>query len=403
MPTSKDRNKMADQETNQMISDFSGITGVDEDRAKFYLQSSNWELNVALETFYDNSSDDQLAQQYAENQSDERTLESSSDDTITTPSVLQTAGVQAPTARTKVTSNIFSLSSYQEDNESGNSDTEEGQAYYAGGSEHSGQQILGPDKQKKSKNPTGNLFDAAKKHGAAVVAEESNDENSSKKTYFRGAGYTLGSDVEPSQQVSSSLSKNELDSTQPQIVVIKFWSNGFSVDSGPLRDFNDPLNKNFLDSIAKGEVPSELRKLVHNAEVHVNMEDHREEEYVKQKETLSAFSGRGQMLGSPIPNIVSELPTVPNSSGDCQNSVFQVNESKPMTSIQIRLSDGTRLVTKFNHDSRVGDIRNVVRNARPNTGNFNLMTTFPNKVLTDDSISISDAKLLNAVIVQRMT
>jgi UBX domain-containing protein 1 len=31
----------------------------------------------------------------------------------------------------------------------GSSDEEEGQAFYAGGSEHSGQQVLGPGKKKK--------------------------------------------------------------------------------------------------------------------------------------------------------------------------------------------------------------------------------------------------------------
>lgn len=35
-------------------------------------------------------------------------------------------------------------------------------------------------------------------------------------------------------------------------VVLKLWKNGFSVDNEPLRDFNDPANKEFLESISKG-------------------------------------------------------------------------------------------------------------------------------------------------------
>jgi len=35
-------------------------------------------------------------------------------------------------------------------------------------------------------------------------------------------------------------------------VVLKLWSNGFSVDDGPVRDFHDPGNKEFLDSVRKG-------------------------------------------------------------------------------------------------------------------------------------------------------
>lgn len=34
--------------------------------------------------------------------------------------------------------------------------------------------------------------------------------------------------------------------------VLKLWKNGFSVDDGPLRDFKDPANKEFLASISKG-------------------------------------------------------------------------------------------------------------------------------------------------------
>ena len=37
-------------------------------------------------------------------------------------------------------------------------------------------------------------------------------------------------------------------------MVLKLWKNGFSIDSGPLRDFKDPANREFLDSIAKGYV-----------------------------------------------------------------------------------------------------------------------------------------------------
>ena len=39
---------------------------------------------------------------------------------------------------------------------------------------------------------------------------------------------------------------------------------------------------------------------------------------------------------------------------------LQVDESQPTTSIQLRLGDGTRLVAKFNHTHTVGDIRRFV-------------------------------------------
>lgn len=53
---------------------------------------------------------------------------------------------------------------------------------------------------------------------------------------------------------------------------------------------------------------------------------------------------------------------------------------------------------------RVSDIRQFVASARPAMAatEFVLMTTFPNKELTDEGQTLKDANLLNAVIVQRL-
>lgn len=41
-------------------------------------------------------------------------------------------------------------------------------------------------------------------------------------------------------------------------MVLKLWKNGFSIDDGPLRDFQDPANKQFLDAVSKGSVGPNL-------------------------------------------------------------------------------------------------------------------------------------------------
>merc|ERR1711962_1405777 len=154
-------------------------------------------------------------------------------------------------------------------------------------------------------------------------------------------------------------------------------------------DFDDPANKEFLGSVGKGEVPAELRVRAQGGEVHVTMEDKREEEYVKPKQKMQAFSGVGNMLGSPTPNVTGGSSSTSADIGPSASAtrvpsqpVFKIDESQPVTTLQIRLADGTRLVSKFNH-TNTGD-------------NFNLMTTFPNKVLSDSSQSIKSAGLLNA-------
>ena len=36
--------------------------------------------------------------------------------------------------------------------------------------------------------------------------------------------------------------------------MLRFWRNGFSVDNGPLRDFHDPENLEFLEDVRRGLV-----------------------------------------------------------------------------------------------------------------------------------------------------
>ena len=38
---------MADEERNRMVAEFSGVTDADAERAKFYLESSGWDLHVS--------------------------------------------------------------------------------------------------------------------------------------------------------------------------------------------------------------------------------------------------------------------------------------------------------------------------------------------------------------------
>ena len=77
------------------------------------------------------------------------------------------------------------------------------------------------------------------------------------------------------------------------------------------------------------------------------------------KRPTAAFSGSGHRLGSPAPAIVSHnshmpmpgsFPSAPSDSGGGSsarpsvNTRFEVDQTLPMTSVQIRLADGTRHV-----------------------------------------------------------
>ena len=74
-----------------------------------------------------------------------------------------------------------------------------------------------------------------------------------------------------------------------------------------------------------------------------------------------------------------------------------------MTTIQVKLTEGGRLIVKLNENSTIGDLRNYVYLVRPETPeNISIHTTFPNKEHTDDSTTLKDSGLLGAAIFIRL-
>lgn len=282
-------------------------------------------------------------------------------------------------------------------------DEEEGQRFYAGGSERSGQQIVGPPRKKNANELVDDLFKGAKEHGAVVVDRAGKAPGETSRQPFAGGGYRLGATTEEQSAYVSGARGS--DAAQDVHVVLKLWKHGFSLDDGEQRSYADPANAQFLESIRRGEIPQELRRLARGGQVNLDMEDHRDEDYMKPKPVFKAFAGEGQKLGSTAPHVVSSGSPAQQAENEARaSSSVSVDSSLPVTSIQIRLADGGRLVQKFNHTHRIRDIRQFIVDARPAMGatEFVLMTTFPNKELIDEDQTLKDANLLNAVIVQRL-
>ena len=73
-----------------------------------------------------------------------------------------------------------------------------------------------------------------------------------------------------------------------------------------------------------------------------------------------------------------------------------------MTTLQVRLASGGRLIVKLNETNTVSDLRRYIRLVKPETPpTFSLQTTFPNKEHSDDSATLKDAGLLGAAILMR--
>ncbi|KAI1890284.1 hypothetical protein AGOR_G00152160 [Albula goreensis] len=358
---------MADQEV--AVREFVAVTDVDEERARFFLESAGWDLQIALASFYEDGADDDIV-------------------TLPQPEGPSVPHPTGPRGQARVTS--FRDLVQDEQQEGGD---EEGQRFYAGGSERSGQQIVGPPR-KKSSMPV--------ERAGRGPGEPSGSRP------FVGGGYRLGAAPEEESAYVAG-DRGHAGQSQDVHVVLKLWKTGFSLDDGDLRSYSDPSNASFLESVRRGEIPQELRQLSRGGKVNLDMEDHRDMEFTKPKATFRAFGGEGQKLGGPGPPMMPPAGLLGGqqdqaaSESQARASVT-LDSTQPVTSIQIRLADGGRLVQKFNHTHRVSDVREFVASARPATAavEFVLMTTFPNKELTDESQTLKDAGLLNAVIVQKL-
>ncbi|KAM6458916.1 UBX domain-containing protein 2A isoform 2-T2 [Liasis olivaceus] len=185
--------------------------------------------------------------------------------------------------------------------------------------------------------------------------------------------------------------------------IIKLWKNGFTVNDGELRSYTDVANQHFLDSIKKGELPLELQKFCDKEEVDVKVDDKKDELYTSQKPVFHPFSGPGYRLGSATPRIISKVKKNIEETEKRKPTVV-LNNSEPITSIQIWLADGARIVQNFNISHRISHIRDFIIDYQRHQGRrpFTLTTSLPFRELLNESLTLEEANLKNAVVVQRL-
>jgi UBX domain-containing protein 1 len=288
-----------DAHREALIAQFSTITGATAERARFYLEAAAWDFAMATNTFFDEDSHENA--EVREREPVEETGQGPGQDELV-PAVQDPNDL--PPVATASSSNqkrtgIASMADYQRrkrEEEEGRAGKEgDSQEFFAGGSEHSGLMISGPPRKKvDAKELASDVFTAAKSQGARSVEEEEKEKAKESSRVFRGVGFRLGDAVEPSEQIQGGPSARAPEKVTHTLT---FWSNGFSVDNGPLRKGDTPEDKLFLKSVSKGEIPQELIRSARGGEVDINIEDNRNDEYVARAPKLVAFSGEGHKLG----------------------------------------------------------------------------------------------------------
>ncbi|KAL8909037.1 MAG: hypothetical protein Q9207_000488 [Kuettlingeria erythrocarpa] len=277
------------------------------------------------------------------------------------------------------------------DNDSDDSDYDPKQDLYAGG-EKSGLAVENPDDLKKR------ILERARKNLPRPA--DPSAIGRPPPTNFSGTARTLGGDDTPSTVISDSAPPTR---TEPPVErILHFWSDGFSVDEGPLYRNDDPANAEVLAHIRQGRAPMDILNVERSQEVDVKLEVH-DEKYKQPKKIYTPFGGGGQRLGSPTPGdaptasfvqqpaatAAAASTTTPSTS--LPSRAPGIDDAQPTVCLQIRLGDGTRLVSRFNTTHTIGDVYDFVLKSSAAQGReFALMTTFPSMELTDRSKALGD-------------
>ncbi|KAI9822434.1 MAG: hypothetical protein M1827_000153 [Pycnora praestabilis] len=284
---------------------------------------------------------------------------------------------------------------HDDDDDDDDSDSKDDpQDFFAGG-EKSGLAVQKPPSDPRDQ--VRNIIAKAKKG----IPRPGGEDAVGPSSRFTGTARTLGGDDAPSEVIPDP------NATTPQVTgpvtrVLHLWRDGFSVDDGPLFRFDDPANADHLRLINQGRAPLSIMNVENNQSVDVQVSPH-QEDYVQPKKSYKPFSGGGQRLGSPTPSArgsSSNQPTVSTGIASATTStssaagpaIVDVNDSEPTLSLQIRLGDGTRLVSRFNTTHTIGDVYSFVNASSPvsTTRAWVLMTTFPSKELSDKAVVLGD-------------
>ncbi|KAI2778150.1 SEP-domain-containing protein [Daldinia loculata] len=396
-----------------LTSELMAMAGISTEQATQYLSANNWDLAAAAQAYFADEEEDDAgaplntsaAADYS-NYTGPRTLDGRpAPESIPTTS---SSSKRAPKKKGLVT--LSSLGGgHGHDHGDDDDDDEDEDSHrdtYAGG-EKSGLAIQDPSQRTDGRQLVNDLLaDAAA--GNSQRPEASSHAGPSSATFFRGAGQTLGGEGAPSRTIPDPLgaagsASRPRPAGKVQERTLHLWRDGFSVDDGELRRFDDPENTEALRMIQQGRAPIHLMNVRLDEPLDVKLQQH-DENYRQLPKVYKPFGGEGRRLGSPVPGesaaaATAAAVTLPNLSTSSTPAAARstapstaVDDSQPTIMIRIQMPDGTRLPARFNTSHTVNDVYDFISRSSPElrAGGWVLATTFPNKDHTDKSLVLGD-------------
>ncbi|KAH0001700.1 SEP-domain-containing protein, partial [Aureobasidium melanogenum] len=396
-----------DSEHQDLIAQFSGITGASPATAQTALAASDWDIEQAV-TLYFASQDAPAAD--SDDSLQEPAVPSLPSSTPAANHSSSSTNPPPPSNRSNMVRTFRDLQNDEDRGDDDHSDQDPQQDFFAGG-EKSGLAVQDPNR--RPQDHFNNIMNQARQNRDRP-SDDDEDQAPAQSGAFQGRAQTLGGDDAPSRVIEDpNASAAPSRPSLPRVSrTLHLWQDGFSIDDGELHRFDDPQNAPVLALINQGRAPLALLGVQPGQEVDLQLDPHKDEKYVQPKKKYKSFGGSGQRLGSPTPG-PSGSTTAPAAAASSTTSSapassapkVEIDEAQPAVQLQIRLGDGTRLVSRFNTTHTVGDIYNFVTasSTASQSRAFTLMTTFPNKNLEDKSAKLEDLPELKrgGVVVQK--
>jgi len=405
---------MADEiDHDELISRFVDTTGVSPAEAQQYLTANHWDIGGAVTEFFIAQEEGEgvsAAQaqdeepEVPENYTGPRTL-----DGRPAPASIPTVGSSRAPPPAKKKGGFATLESlgqgasshaghghaHDDDDDSDDDDfdpDEQPRDLFAGG-EKSALAVQDPSNKNDPRKVVNDILKKARANAQRPGGEAS---SSAPPSRFRGGGQTLGGDDTPSQAIPDA--HPSAPSQGPtQTRVLHLWEDGFSIEDGPLRRFDDPQNTQDLAMIRAGRAPLHLMGVRPDQPVDVQLNKH-DEKYKALPKVYKPFSGAGNRLGSPTPGGSSTTaapaaaPVQAFAPAASSAPEVEIDSSQPTLALRVQLANGMRLPARFNTSQTIGDLYDFVSRASQDVGArpWVLATTFPNKDHTDKSLVLGE-------------
>ncbi|PWA01040.1 hypothetical protein BB558_002882 [Smittium angustum] len=393
---------------DELIAQFISINSSDEESARFYLESNNWDLNLAVNSFYEsNQIENENDPEFKPDSPSSDNSASDEGEKIPQSAEKSKSSAEAPRRSQRLNepknnpsysySKRSNIKTLDQDSSEEQSEKEE-EDWYAGG-EKSGISIKAPGSaQADSIDLVGKILKKA------AERELSDDESAPSNKNFKGKGKSMASSrnintFDEGGSDRSEENQGQSGSGGPVTRNLNIWRNGFSIEDGELYRFDNPHSRALLESILKGQAPIHLLNVLPGQEVELRISKRDNEDYVPPSPKLVPFAGAGVRLGGISPLSIQGKPSGSVSKQDEEDIV--IDESVPTTQIQVRLSDGSRLTLKLNVTHTISDIKRAIEKKKPESTKgrgFVLKTSFPSQTLSDENQTIEDAKLRNSFI-----